>query len=490
MLECKDFDEKLLDYLYEELPPVARQACEQHLAGCARCQGELGSFGGVRRAARQLELVEPPAAVSAKLMYQAAQLAPRRRGKVLPLVRKLWQHPAYAMAACFLIVGGVTSWQLIVRGEVPMAAPAVREKEASPPAEGAGTAVAPPVKTPVPAASVAELEEQKAAPEPVVFDKRASRKVAPLPSKGLASLPSAKPKAAFAQEGYQPAPKAADGDEQLDSLDSVSAKADKARGLAEEPSLKKERPTTVVGGKASPRGGAFDDALALPEIQRPAEPQQAAPGAVSAAPPPKAVQLPLGKEQNQQLARDTLPQSPETRTRAAKPLSAVGPADRELEGSNEKNSPTSATVAPAREEASAGAGAPSAGGRLDSNFAQGPTAANRVAGNLGEDSACREVELRLRTEGQARVSPDDLWTDYLCLKRRGQAASTRAQGDLRRLVGEFPSFRSDEVLAERRENEGLDERNQRQLEGWDQQRRVRKGKQSAPAKASESNKAY
>ena len=126
MVECKDFDEKLLDYLYEELSAVERQACEQHLTGCARCQGELSSWGGVRRAARQLELVEPPAAVSAKLMYQAAQLAPRRRGKVWPLVRKVWQHPAYAMAACFLIVGGVTSWQILVHGELPMVTPALR----------------------------------------------------------------------------------------------------------------------------------------------------------------------------------------------------------------------------------------------------------------------------------------------------------------------------------------------------------------------------
>src|SRR5258706_307841 len=74
-LECKNIDEKLLDFLYEELPDGEREAFQTHVSGCARCQAELDSFGRVRSAAKSLALDEPPPAASAKLLYQAAQLA-------------------------------------------------------------------------------------------------------------------------------------------------------------------------------------------------------------------------------------------------------------------------------------------------------------------------------------------------------------------------------------------------------------------------------
>ncbi|HEX2574254.1 MAG TPA: zf-HC2 domain-containing protein [Polyangia bacterium] len=510
MVECKDFDEKLLDYLYEELSPAERQACEQHLAGCVRCQGELSSFGGVRRAAQQLELVEPPAAVSAKLMYQAAQLAPRRRGgKVLPLVRKILQHPAYAMAACFLIVGGLTSWQLIVHGELPMATPAVQGKLSSSEKGGQGeaearqepVAVATPTAAPqAPAAPAEEAYQPK--PEPMLFDKKGSRKVIASPSKGLSEdsagdlakgpkyVSGAAPKAALAQEGYRPAPSAADGEQLLDSISGLEKKADKSRSeTGGSLSLKNERPATILSGKAS-RGRADDDAPALPEIQRQAPAQEAPSRTAGGGLGPQTIQLPLAKDQNQQLARDTLPQPPETRSRSVKP-SAAKPVDRELQVSNERNSAASTPAAVQREEAPAGAAAAPAPppSRSDNNLVQGQAPANRLAGNLGEDAACREVEQRLQTEGQARVSAEELWTDYLCLKRRGQTASARAQGDLRRLARDFPSFRTNEVLAERLENDMPDERNQRQLEGWEPSQRAKKAKRAAP-KQSESNKAY
>ena len=342
-----------------------------------------------------------------------------------------------------------------------------------------------------PAAPAEDEVEQK--PEPVVFDKGSPKKVISSPSKGLSkglsedsakelakgpvSKSSAAPKTALTQEGYRPSPSAADGDLFLDSLGGASKKADKARSEAGGgSSLKNERPATVLAGKG--RGAANDDAPALPEIQR-------------SAPAQEAVQLPLGKDQNPQLARDTLPQPPETRSRATKP-GAAKPADRELQALNEQNSAAPASTAPRRADAEAPAGAAAPApppGRFENQLSQGQAPANRLAGNLGEDAICREAELRIRSEGQARVSAEDLWTDYQCLKRRGQVSSARAQGDLRRLVNEFPSFRSDEVLAERRENEASDERNQRQLDGWEQPQRAKKAKRAAP-KQTESNKAY
>ncbi|PYV08559.1 MAG: hypothetical protein DMG23_13260 [Acidobacteria bacterium] len=40
-MECKDLQERLLAYLYEELPSEERTVCDAHLAHCTQCQGEL-----------------------------------------------------------------------------------------------------------------------------------------------------------------------------------------------------------------------------------------------------------------------------------------------------------------------------------------------------------------------------------------------------------------------------------------------------------------
>src|SRR4051812_7405316 len=130
-MECKNIDEKLLDFLYEELEQTEQEAFRAHLEGCARCQAEVNALGRVRQAARQITMVEPPSSVSAKILFQAAQHKPR--GKVVPLFRRMMSHPAYAMAAAFVIVGGVAGWQLMVHGELKGAAPAVETAPASPP---------------------------------------------------------------------------------------------------------------------------------------------------------------------------------------------------------------------------------------------------------------------------------------------------------------------------------------------------------------------
>ena len=113
---CKTVDEKLLDYLYEELTEVERRALEGHIVSCARCQAEVSAFGRVRSAARSVAMVEPPPAVSAKILFQAAQRKARGAGKVLPLLRKALHHPAYSMAAGFLLISGVAGYQILTRG--------------------------------------------------------------------------------------------------------------------------------------------------------------------------------------------------------------------------------------------------------------------------------------------------------------------------------------------------------------------------------------
>src|SRR4051812_30976820 len=137
-----DVCEQLLDYVYGELDEPRKRAFEEHLAGCSRCQTEAASFGRVRAAVKRvMPAVEPSAnvggALHAQLMHAAAQRAPRR-GVLLAFPRKIMQHPAWAMAAMFTIVGGALAinWS---RGKLAM--PAAEE---SAPAAASTPAVAQP----------------------------------------------------------------------------------------------------------------------------------------------------------------------------------------------------------------------------------------------------------------------------------------------------------------------------------------------------------
>ena len=159
-MQCQQFDEKLLDFLYEELEEQEQAAWQAHVDGCPRCRGEVDSLGRVRTAAKGMSMVEPPPAVSAKLLYQASQRAPR--GVVVPLLRRLTFHPMYAAAASFLVVGGIVGllWNSSLHRDAAMHAPVGTEAAqpidvASPVAgetvNGTNPAAAAPVEKPPPA---------------------------------------------------------------------------------------------------------------------------------------------------------------------------------------------------------------------------------------------------------------------------------------------------------------------------------------------------
>ncbi|MDB4964548.1 MAG: hypothetical protein JWN44_237 [Myxococcales bacterium] len=138
-----DACEQLLDYVYGELDEARKRTFEEHLATCARCQTEAASFGRVRSAVKRvMPAVEPSGnvngALHAQLMHAAAQRKPRR-GALLSFPRKIVQHPAWAMAAMFTIVGGAIAinWS---RGK--MAMPAMSESDQK-------VAAAPPMPEPI-----------------------------------------------------------------------------------------------------------------------------------------------------------------------------------------------------------------------------------------------------------------------------------------------------------------------------------------------------
>ncbi len=195
-------DDRLLDYLYEELNAEEAAAYAEHLAGCPACQQALGQMRRVRTAFRQL----PPAVpdedtlqrMSAQVLHQAAQARPGMNGaaartlgstnnlpsaevgKLLPLRRRrvrdfLW-HPATpimavaAMALVFVVAKDRMDGTFAPPAERVMPAPKL--EPASAPAAAAAPAVVtlPPV---VPAAK----EEQAPAGAPA--DKPAPARPAP-----------------------------------------------------------------------------------------------------------------------------------------------------------------------------------------------------------------------------------------------------------------------------------------------------------------------
>lgn len=142
------YDEKLLDYLYEELGPEEAKDFSAHLQGCERCQAALEKLGGARRAFRELP---QPAIEEDSLQRMTAQLLAQAQapvakqpatgkdkagkqnvqtlgstkdlpsaevGKLLPFRRKGWKgvlfHPAagvVAAAAMALVFVVAKNWQ-------------------------------------------------------------------------------------------------------------------------------------------------------------------------------------------------------------------------------------------------------------------------------------------------------------------------------------------------------------------------------------------
>jgi hypothetical protein len=104
-VDCQLLDERLMDYLYEELDTREMDEMRAHVEGCPRCAAEIGRFRGVRRAVAQLEMAEPPPAVSAKLLHQAARVQKTpvwRRSRAMRVA--VYATPIVAMAAAFMLL--------------------------------------------------------------------------------------------------------------------------------------------------------------------------------------------------------------------------------------------------------------------------------------------------------------------------------------------------------------------------------------------------
>src|SRR5687767_6585154 len=72
-MDCRQIEELMMDYLYQELDADKMAAYRAHLGGCAGCEALLGGYQRTREALRQLPALEPSAGITAKLLAEAAK---------------------------------------------------------------------------------------------------------------------------------------------------------------------------------------------------------------------------------------------------------------------------------------------------------------------------------------------------------------------------------------------------------------------------------
>jgi negative regulator of sigma E activity len=131
MLDCSKIDELMMDWLYQELDESSSARVAEHVHGCARCSAEASALQRTRAAFRDLSPVDPPMAVSAILMHEAARrapavavAAPRAGGaedgfwaRVRSWFRPIMLHPAAAAVAMLVLVAGVAGTLYVRHGD-------------------------------------------------------------------------------------------------------------------------------------------------------------------------------------------------------------------------------------------------------------------------------------------------------------------------------------------------------------------------------------
>lgn len=132
MLDCSKIDELMMDWLYQELDESSSARVAEHVQGCARCSAEASALQRTRAAFRDLSPVDPPLAVSAILMHEAARRAPAVAAATPPRTaeaedgfwarvrswfRPIILHPAAAAVAMLVLIAGVAGTLYVRHGD-------------------------------------------------------------------------------------------------------------------------------------------------------------------------------------------------------------------------------------------------------------------------------------------------------------------------------------------------------------------------------------
>src|SRR3990167_2268151 len=93
------YEDKLLEFAYGELPQHEADAVDAHVRGCTRCSQSLSEIRGVRATMAQLPMHSAPDAGLESLLAYAEQAAKRSSTRTAPSVWKRFLMPLASMAA-------------------------------------------------------------------------------------------------------------------------------------------------------------------------------------------------------------------------------------------------------------------------------------------------------------------------------------------------------------------------------------------------------
>lgn len=129
MLDCSKIDELMMDWLYQELDESSSARVAEHVEGCPRCSAEASALQRTRAAFRDLSPAEPPVALSAILLHEAARRAPAAAApraaaaeeglwaRIKSWFRPIALHPAAAAIATLVVVAGVAGTLYVRHGD-------------------------------------------------------------------------------------------------------------------------------------------------------------------------------------------------------------------------------------------------------------------------------------------------------------------------------------------------------------------------------------
>lgn len=243
------YEDKLLDYAYGELPAHEAAAVDAHVRTCAKCSQALEQIKGVRSVFAPVPMVAAPDAGLESLLAYAEQHARRARSeKQAPWRRWIF---AFSSAAALLVVGvvAVRASKESPQSAMDIVAGAEKEKGKLESSKAAPAPVAA-----APSADVAPVEAKEA---PQVWDERTGKRgLADSNSEEYANKADALLEKAPVQKQVR--------------LDDALAKNDKSRTRNEKP-VDLE---ALAAGKKGPAGGESDVGGA---VARPSEGKRQAP---------------------------------------------------------------------------------------------------------------------------------------------------------------------------------------------------------------------
>jgi hypothetical protein len=183
MIDHRQIEDLLLDFVYGELTEGKAREVQQHLPTCPQCSGEVAKLTGVRTAMSALPRVEPSASVTAAILRRAQELVPKRAPKWS--FAQFLLRPSVAGVFLFVLVLGVG---LYVARQGREAAPS----DSMDVTRFRSRATAP-VATPAPAPAPAAPSLPPVGTQPAAGDALAHAKVAPTDPHSDAELADAPP---------------------------------------------------------------------------------------------------------------------------------------------------------------------------------------------------------------------------------------------------------------------------------------------------------